>query len=145
MMPLTPGAQIDELCRLLRESEQRRQAAETKLADRERHLGIAQRTIAEQRDLIASLTTELASLRGAIASAPHDDYVRDAARFFNVYAAAVPADARTGADARQVPERELPGILNVSAEGHPAKRSNLQVLAGRCGLATPGSHREVDA
>ena len=41
MMPLTPGAQIDELRRLLRESEQRRQAAELKLADRERQLGTA--------------------------------------------------------------------------------------------------------
>jgi hypothetical protein len=38
MMPLTPGAQIDELRRALRESEQRRQAAEIKLADRERQL-----------------------------------------------------------------------------------------------------------
>ena len=41
MMPLTAGAQIDELRHLLRESEQRRQAAELKLADRERQLGTA--------------------------------------------------------------------------------------------------------
>jgi hypothetical protein len=33
MMPLTPGAQIDELRRAIGESEQRRQAAEFKLAD----------------------------------------------------------------------------------------------------------------
>jgi septal ring factor EnvC (AmiA/AmiB activator) len=123
MVGLTLGAQIDELRRLLRESEQRRQAAEMKLADRERRLGNAARTIAEQRDLIDSLTTELASLRGAIAPDPHEDYVRDAARFFNVYASAVPGDATTRG-------------------AHPAKRSNLQVLAvrsGRCGLV-PGNH-----
>jgi hypothetical protein len=41
VMPLTPSAQIDELSRLLRESEQRRQAAEVKLADCDRQLGTA--------------------------------------------------------------------------------------------------------
>ena len=39
MMPLTAGAQIDELRCLLRESEQRRQAAEHRLADRDSQLG----------------------------------------------------------------------------------------------------------
>ena len=48
MMPLTPGAQIDELRRVIGESEQRRQAAEVKLADRERRLGTARQTIAAQ-------------------------------------------------------------------------------------------------
>ena len=48
MMPLTPGGQIDELRRLLKESEQRRQAAEQKLADRERQLGAARQSIAAQ-------------------------------------------------------------------------------------------------
>jgi hypothetical protein len=48
MMPLTPDARIDELRRLLRDSEQRRQAAELKLADRERQLGTARQTIATQ-------------------------------------------------------------------------------------------------
>jgi hypothetical protein len=46
MMSLTPGAQLDELRRALRESEQRRQAAEIKLADRDRRLGTASQTIA---------------------------------------------------------------------------------------------------
>jgi hypothetical protein len=46
MMSLTPGAEIDELRRALRESEQRRQAAEVKLADRDRRLGTAFQTIA---------------------------------------------------------------------------------------------------
>jgi hypothetical protein len=45
MMPLTAGAQIDELRRLLRESEQRRQAAEHRLADRERQLGHTKRLL----------------------------------------------------------------------------------------------------
>jgi hypothetical protein len=45
MMPLTAGAQINELRRLLRESEQRRQAAEHRLADRERQLGHAKRLL----------------------------------------------------------------------------------------------------
>jgi (p)ppGpp synthase/HD superfamily hydrolase len=60
MMPLTPGAQIEELRRVLRESEQRRQAAEIKLADRERRLGTASRTIAAQDHRIASLTAQIA-------------------------------------------------------------------------------------
>jgi len=47
-MPLTPGAQIDELRRALGESERRRQAAEVKLADRERRLGSACQRIAAQ-------------------------------------------------------------------------------------------------
>jgi hypothetical protein len=63
VMPLTPGAQIDELSRLLRESEQRRQAAEVKLADCDRRLGTARQTIAAQCDRIGWLTTEIARLR----------------------------------------------------------------------------------
>ena len=65
MMLLTPGAQIDELRRALRESEQRRQAAEIKLADRDRRLGTASRTIAAQDHRIDRLTSELMRLAGA--------------------------------------------------------------------------------
>ena len=61
-MPLTPGAQIDELRRALRESEQRRKAAEIKLADRQ--LGTASQTIAAQDDSIGRMAVELARLRG---------------------------------------------------------------------------------
>lgn len=64
MMALTPGAQIDELRRVLRESEKRRQVAEIKLADRERRLGTACQTIAAQDHRIGWLMTELARLRG---------------------------------------------------------------------------------
>lgn len=59
MMALTPGAQIDELRRVLRESEQRRQVAEIKLADCERRLGTARDTIATQDHRINSLMAEL--------------------------------------------------------------------------------------
>ena len=65
MMPLTAGAQIDELRCLLRESEQRRQAAEHKLADRDRQLGTARQTIATQNHRIGGMTAELARLQGA--------------------------------------------------------------------------------
>lgn len=65
MMALTPGAQIDELRRVLRESEERRQVAEIKLADRERRLGTARQTIAAQDHRIGWLMAELARLRGA--------------------------------------------------------------------------------
>jgi hypothetical protein len=68
VMPLTPGAQIDELTRLLRESEQRRQVAEVKLADCDRRLGTARQTIATQRDRIGGLTAEVARLRSAAVS-----------------------------------------------------------------------------
>ncbi len=64
MMPLTAGAQIDELRHLLRESEQRRQAAELKLADRERQLGTARETIATQDHRIGKMTAELARAAG---------------------------------------------------------------------------------
>ncbi|HME49158.1 hypothetical protein [Mycobacterium sp.] len=64
MMALTPGAQIDELRRALRESEQRRQGAEIQLADRERRLGTACQTIAAQDHQIGRLRAELARLRG---------------------------------------------------------------------------------
>jgi hypothetical protein len=63
MMPLTSGAQIDELRRVLRESEQRRQAAEIRLADRERALGTARRTIAAQKHHIGTMVAELARLQ----------------------------------------------------------------------------------
>ena len=68
MMPLTPGAQIDELRRALGESERRRQAAEVKLADRERRLGTACQRIAAQDHRIGWLTAEIAQLRGMAAS-----------------------------------------------------------------------------
>jgi len=78
-MPLTPGAQIDELRRALRESEERRQAAEAKLADRDRRLGTACRTIAAQDNRIGRLTAELARLRGSAASTVLDNDERGAA------------------------------------------------------------------
>jgi hypothetical protein len=46
MMPITPGAKIDALRPAMSESEQRRQAAEGKLADCERRVGTALQTIA---------------------------------------------------------------------------------------------------
>lgn len=85
MMPLTSGAQIDELRRAIGESEQRRQAAEGKLADCERRLGTARQTIAAQDRRIGWLTSEVAQLRDTAASTVPDDYVRDAKQFFNVY------------------------------------------------------------
>jgi hypothetical protein len=85
MMPLTPGAQIDELRRAIGESEQRRQAAEVKLADCERRLGTARQTIAAQDCRIGWLTSEVARLGDAAASTVPTDYARDAARFFSVY------------------------------------------------------------
>jgi uncharacterized small protein (DUF1192 family) len=88
MMQLTPGAQIDELGSALRESERRRQTAEFKLADRDRLLGTACQTIAEQDARIAWLTAELARLRGAFAPPAHDEYMADAMRFFNIYTTA---------------------------------------------------------
>jgi hypothetical protein len=60
MMALTPGGQIDELGRALRESERRRQDAEARLADRDRQLGSAFHTIAAQHDRITFLTAQLA-------------------------------------------------------------------------------------
>ena len=85
MMPLTPGAQIDELRRAMGESEQRRQAAEFKLADCERRLGTARQTIAAQDRRIGWLTSEVAQLRDTAVSTLPADYARDAARFFHVY------------------------------------------------------------
>jgi hypothetical protein len=85
MMPLTPGAQIDELRRVIGESEQRRQAAEVKLADRERRLGTAGQMIAAQDRRIGWLMAEVARLRDAPASTLPADYARDATRFFSVY------------------------------------------------------------
>ena len=82
MMPLTPGAQIDELRRLLRESEQRRQAAELKLADRERQLGTACQTIATQDHRIGRMTAELARLRGAATATVINAYALDFPHLF---------------------------------------------------------------
>jgi hypothetical protein len=82
MMPLTPGAQIDELRRLLRESEQRRQAAEVKLADRERQLGTACQTIATQDHRIGGMTAELARLRGAATATVLNAYALDFPHLF---------------------------------------------------------------
>jgi hypothetical protein len=84
MMPIAPGARIDELRRAIGESEQRRQAAEVKLADCERRLGVARRTIAAQDRRIGWLRSEVAQLRyTAVSTLP--DYARDAARFLYVY------------------------------------------------------------
>lgn len=85
MMPLTPGAPIDELRRAVGESEHRRQAAEVKLADCERRLGLARRTIAAQDRRMDWLMAEVARLRDQAASTVPDDYARDAERFFRVY------------------------------------------------------------
>jgi hypothetical protein len=85
MMPITPGAQIDELRRALAESEQRRQAAEVKLADCGRRLGAARRTIAAQDRRIEWLMAKVARLRDTAASTLPDDYARDAKQFFSVY------------------------------------------------------------
>ena len=82
MMPLTPGAQIDELRRLLRESEQRRQAAELKLADRDRQLGIARRTISTQDHRIGTVTAELARLRGSATATVINAYALDFPQLF---------------------------------------------------------------
>jgi hypothetical protein len=62
------AVQIDELRRALRESEWRRQAAEIKLADRERQLGRAHQTIAAQDRRIVWLTAEVARLGGTAAT-----------------------------------------------------------------------------
>src|ERR1700754_150962 len=85
MMPLTPGAKIDELHRAIGETEQRRQAAEIKLADCERRLGTARQTIAAQDRRIDRLTSEVTRLRDAAASTVSADYARDAKQFFSVY------------------------------------------------------------
>jgi hypothetical protein len=82
MMPLTPGAQIDELRRLLRKSEQHRQAAELKLADRDRQLGTACQTIATQDHRIARMTAELARLRGAATATVLNAYALDFPHLF---------------------------------------------------------------
>lgn len=82
MMPLTPGGQIDELRRLLKESEQRRQAAEQKLADRERQLGAARQSIAAQDHRIERLTAELTRLRGSATATVIDSYALDFPNFF---------------------------------------------------------------
>ena len=82
MMPLTAGAQIDELRHLLRESEQRRHAAELKLADRERQLGTARQTIATQDHRIGTMTAELARRRGAATATVLNAYALDFPHLF---------------------------------------------------------------
>jgi hypothetical protein len=80
MMPVTPGVQIDELRRTLRESERRRQAAEIKLADRERQLGTAHQTIAAQDQRIVWLMAEIARLGGTAATNSRSDVWRPGPR-----------------------------------------------------------------
>ena len=82
MMPLTAGGQIDELRHHLRESEQRRQAAELKLADRERQLGTARQTIATQDHRIGRMTAELARLRGKATATVLNSYALDFPHLF---------------------------------------------------------------
>jgi hypothetical protein len=85
MQALTPGAQIDELRAVLRISEQRRQQAEARLADRDRRLGIASATIAAQDQQIGYLRAHLARLREVSnPEADRDSYERDAAKFFSI-------------------------------------------------------------
>jgi hypothetical protein len=80
MMPVTPGVQIDELRRTLRESERRRQAAEIRLADRERQLGTAHQTIAAQDHRIDWLMAEIARLGGTAATNSRNDVRRPGPR-----------------------------------------------------------------
>jgi hypothetical protein len=77
----------DELAwrRALAESEQRRQAAEVKLADCGRRLGAARRTIAAQDRRIEWLMAKVAQLRDTAASTLPDEYACDATRFFYTY------------------------------------------------------------
>jgi hypothetical protein len=80
VMPLTPGAQIDDLRRALRESEQRHKAAEIKLADRQ--LGTASQTIAAQDDRIGRMAVELARLRGRATATALNAYALDFPQLF---------------------------------------------------------------
>jgi hypothetical protein len=77
---MMPAVQIDELRRALRESERRRQAAEIKLADRERQLGSAHQLIAAQHHRIVWLTAETARLGGTAATNSSDDAWRPGPR-----------------------------------------------------------------
>ena len=85
MLQSTLSSEIDQLRQAVRESESRRQAAETRLADLQRRLGIARNTIAAQDDEIDMLTGELARARSASAPLVPDTFVADAVKFFNVY------------------------------------------------------------
>ncbi len=82
-MPLIPGAPIDELRSAIGESEQRRQAAEVKLADCERRLGTARQRIAAQYRRIGWLTSEVARLRAAAAPTPPADCAHNTRQFFS--------------------------------------------------------------
>ena len=82
MMPLTARGQIDELRHHLRESEQRRQAAELKLADRERQLGTARQTLASQDHRLGRMTAELAELRSRATATVLNSYAHDFPHFF---------------------------------------------------------------
>jgi len=72
-MQLTPGAEIDQLRALLRISEQRRQQAEARLADRERQLGTANKIIAAQDEHIGELEAELDTIRWFLGPLSTDD------------------------------------------------------------------------
>lgn len=94
-MQLTPGLQIDELRAVLRISEQRRQRAEARLADRERQLGTANIIIAAQDEHINELKAELATIRWSLGplsrdgiDAPHENDASDALTLFSVYGSA---------------------------------------------------------
>ncbi|MGZ8714877.1 MAG: hypothetical protein ACXWZX_17205, partial [Mycobacterium sp.] len=63
-------------------SEQRRQAAEFKLADRERQLGTACQTIATQYHRIGRMNAELARLRGATTATVLNAYALDFPHLF---------------------------------------------------------------
>jgi hypothetical protein len=82
-MPLTPGAQINELRRAIGESERRRQAAEVKLADCERRLGTRRQNDRRTRppNRLAYIRSR-STARGA-ASTVTADYARDATLFFS--------------------------------------------------------------
>lgn len=73
MMQLTPGAEIDHLRALLRISEQSRQQAEARLADRERQLGTANKIIAAQDEHIGEIEAELDTIRWSLGPLSTDD------------------------------------------------------------------------
>lgn len=114
MMPFTP-AQIDELRRVLGASELRRQAAEVKLADRERRLGTARQTIATQDRRIGWLTAEVARLRDAAASPCPMTTLATPGGSSPCTASAVPADARLPPQNRDQPGTHIAGAESLSS------------------------------
>ena len=133
MKPLTPGADIDELRRLIGESEQRRQAAEIKLADRERRLGTARQTIAAQDRRIGWLMAEAARLRDAAGSTMPDDYARDARRFFNVYSIGGAHCVRLRHETRDHRARCIGWcrVCRIARAGNPCGCSTRMTMSGR--------------